>query len=163
MIRNLAQCPYCSKCEIALDDSPALAFNPGGIAQPCQHLAWVDGRYSQWEPSPQGIDHVIGSTEFRWDPPEDGAAERTEGLLPYLKELVNQGPTWAMAPSVPFTLCMLVAEENHTDKAGVLHARWDVDGWALFATDVAAFWKALPECQERQMEGLRVEDLNSDV
>jgi hypothetical protein len=156
MIRNLAQCPYCGKCEIALDDSPALVFNPGGIAQPCEHLAWVDGRYSQWEPSPQGVDHMIGSTEFRWEPSDPGAAERTEGLLPYLKELANQGPKWAFAPPVPFTLRMLVAEEKRHDESGDIHTRWDVDGWAIFASDIVAFWAALPACQERQLEGLRV-------
>ena len=156
MIRNLAQCPYCGNCEVALDDAPAVVFNPGGDSGPCPHLAWVDGRYSQWEVSPHGTDHMIGSTEFRWGPPEPGAAERTEGLLPYLKELLNQGPRWAFAPPVPFTPRTLVAEEKRPDDAGRMHTLWDVDGWAVFAPDVAAFWAALPACQERQLEGLRV-------
>ena len=65
MIRNLAQCPYCGDCEIALDDHPSLVFNPAGSSSPCGHLAWVEGRYSQWDLSPQGINRAIGSTEFR--------------------------------------------------------------------------------------------------
>src|SRR6516165_7907523 len=115
MIRNLARCPFCGGCEIALDDSPAVVFNPGGSPEPCCHLAWVDGRYSQWERSQQGVDHVIGSTEFRWDPPKPGAVEPTDELLPYLRELVAQGKNWAFAPAVPFALQQLSAEEKATD------------------------------------------------
>jgi hypothetical protein len=156
MIRNLAQCPYCGKCEVAVNDNPAVVFNPDGAPRPCAHLAWVHGRYSQWDLSPQGIDHMIGSTEFRWDPPELGAAERTEELLPYLKELVTQGPTWAFTPPVPFTLRTLLADAKRPDERGNLHTQWDIDGWAIFTPDVAGFWAALPDCQQRQLEGLRV-------
>jgi hypothetical protein len=154
MIRNLAQCPYCGGCEIALDEAPSVALDPDGAAQPCSHLAWVDGRYAQWDRSPQGVNRVIGSTEFRWDPPEPGAAERTDALLPYLKELVNQGPGWAFAPPVPFALQTLCAEEKATDRRGKSFTLWDVDGWAVFAQDPAAFWAALPDCQERQLTAL---------
>jgi hypothetical protein len=83
MTRQLARCPCCSEGEIALDDHPQLAFDPDGTGRPCPHLARVDGRYSQWEHE-HGLNRVIGSVEFRWDPPEPGAEERTEQLLPYL-------------------------------------------------------------------------------
>lgn len=156
MIGNLARCPYCGTCEVALDDTPAVVFNPGGDPRPCAHLAWIDGRYAQWEVSPQGIDHLIGSTEFRWNPPEPGTADRVEELLPYLKELANQGSSWAFAPPVPFTLGVLLTEEKRPDDAGRMHTLWDVDGWAIFAPDATAFWAALPACQEQQRESLSV-------
>ena len=158
MIRNLAQCPFCSACEIALDDSPAVVCNPEGSRKPCDHLAWVDGRYSQWDRSPQGVDHVIGSTEFRLDPPEPGAAERTDELLAYLRELVSQGPNWQFAPAVPFALRQLSAEDKSQDSKGKSHTLWDIDGWAIFARDPAAFWAALPDCRQRQLEGLQVDE-----
>lgn len=156
MIRNLARCPYCGSCEIALDDNPTVTFNPGGDQQSCPHLAWIDGRYSQWELSPQGINRVIGSTEFRWDPPDPGAVERTDALLPYLKELANQGAGWAFAPATPFKLQMLSAEEKSTDQRGRSSVLWDVDGWALFAQDPAAFWAAAAECQQKQLASLEM-------
>src|SRR3954466_6513091 len=118
MIRQLARCPYCDGCEITLNDDPDLVFDPDGTGTPCPHLAWVDGRYAQWELSPQGINRVIGSTEFRWDPPEPGAPERTEALLPYLKELIHQGSGWAFAPATPFALRMFSAEEKGTNPRG---------------------------------------------
>src|SRR5437016_11666825 len=100
MNRRLAQCPYCNQCEIALDDHPALVFNPDSDSHsPCAHLAWVDGRYSQWEHTPQGLNHVIGSVEFRWDPSVPGAEERTNQLLPYLHELLEAGASWPFAPA----------------------------------------------------------------
>lgn len=163
MIRNLAQCPYCKSCEIALDDRPAVAFNPDGDQQPCVHLAWVDGRYSQWELSPRGINRVIGSNEFCWNPPTLQAflqddAERTEQLLPYLKELANQGPGWAFAPDTPFGLETLSAEEKATDARGKSYTAGDVDGCAIFAENPAIFWAALPACQDRQLSGLTLEE-----
>ncbi|MBI1915505.1 MAG: hypothetical protein HYS12_12335 [Planctomycetes bacterium] len=156
MIRNLAGCPYCGACEVALDENPLVTFNPGGDELPCPHLAWVEGRYSQWELSPQGINRAIGSTEFRWEPPGAGAAERTEALLPYLKELVHQGPGWAFAPPTPFALQMLSAEEKGTDQRGRSYTMWDVDGWAVFAENPTAFWAALTECQQRQLASLEM-------
>ena len=93
MIRNLARCPYCGDCEIALDDNPSLVFNPGGRQEPCPHLAWVDGRYAQWELSPQGINRVIAgvtsairlavaSRNFRMTaPPRDVAGSMQGGCV----------------------------------------------------------------------------------
>ena len=87
MIRHLAQCPYCNGCEIALDDHPELVFNPATDTRaPCPHLAWVDGRYSQWDHPAHGADQMIGSVEFRHD-----SEERTNELLPYLHELLEAG------------------------------------------------------------------------
>jgi hypothetical protein len=159
MIRRLAQCPYCHHCEIALDDRPELVFNPESDRQtPCTHLAWVDGRYSQWEHTAQGTDREIGSIEFRWDPDEPGAAERTERLLPYLRELLEAGPRWPYAPAEPFVISTLNADEKATDARGRTYPLWDVDGWAIFAANPAAFWAALPGCQERLAKSLEVDD-----
>src|SRR5262249_38328132 len=97
-------------------------------------------------------------TEFRWDPPEPGAAERSEALLPYLKELINQGSGWTFAPSTPFALQMLSAEEKTTDRRGRACTLWDVDGWAVFAENPAIFWTALPDCQQRQLQSLELSD-----
>jgi hypothetical protein len=158
MIRELAQCPYCQRCEVALDDHPALVFNPDGDGRPCPHLAWVDGRYSDWELTPRGVNRVIGSLEFRWDPDEPDAAERTEELLPYLRELLDAGPGWPFAPAVPFTAAPLRAEQTAVDGRGKSYTVWEVDGWALFAQSPAAFWADLPACRDRQLASLRVEE-----
>jgi hypothetical protein len=156
MIRQLARCPFCGGCEVALDDRPELVLDPDGAGKPCAHLAWVDGRYSQWDKSPQGVTRVIGSIEFRWDPPEPSTAERTEQLLPYLKLLVTANPGWAFAPPVDFRVLTLSAEEKAVDKRGKTYTAWDVDGWAVFAVDPAAFWAALPACQEQHLASLEV-------
>lgn len=157
MIRNLAQCPYCKNCEIALDDKPDLVFIPGGEDSPCAHLAWVDCRYSQWERSEHGVPRVIGSSEFNWYPDAAGDEEQTEPLVPYLRELANQGTAWAFAPDVPFGLATLSAEEKATDARGRSYTASDVDGCAIFAQDPAAFWAAVPACQQRQLSGLNVD------
>ena len=156
MIRNLARCPYCGGCEVALDDSPELVFSPGAGDTPCAHLAWVDGRYSQWERSAQGIDRVIGSTEFRWAPPGESPGDGEEGMVPYLNELLNGGPGWAFAPPGPFAPRPLNAEERATDGKGKSHLVWDVDGWAVLAQDPAGFWAQLPGCRERWLASLDV-------
>jgi hypothetical protein len=153
MIRNLAQCPYCKSCEIALDDRPAVVFNPDGSGQPCPHLAWVDCRYSQWELSPRGIPHVIGSTDLQWGGPPS-ADQGTEALIPFLKELSLQGVGWEFAPGTPFALETLSAEEKTTDAKGKTYTARDVDGSAIFAQSPAAFWAAVPECQQKQLAGL---------
>jgi hypothetical protein len=159
MIRQLAQCPYCNDCEIALDDSPELTFNPGAARPtPCPHLAWVDGRYAQWEHTSLGSNRVIGSTEFRWDPDEPDAEERTNALLPYLRELLEAGPGWPFGPAEPFVAVPLRAEETATDRKGKTYTLWDVDGWAIFARRPEAFWAALPACQQRQLDALDVEE-----
>jgi hypothetical protein len=151
MIRQLARCPYCGGCEIALDDQLGLTFNPDAPGRPCAHLAWIDGRFAEWELDGQGVNTLVGSTEFRWDPPEAGAAERTEELLPYLKELLSNGPGWAFAPKEVFAVATLSADEKTTDARGHVHPRWEVDGAALFSSNPAQFWAQLPDCQERQL------------
>lgn len=156
MIRNLTRCPYCGGCEVALDDSFAVVPDPDGAARPCPHLAWVEGRYSQFDQSPQGVDHLIGSTEFRWHPPGPNMAARAEELLLYLKELTLQGPRWAFAPPVPFVLQTLTADRKRSGEDGEVHTLWDVDGWAIFAHSPGAFWGSLPECQSRMRKSLQV-------
>jgi hypothetical protein len=156
VIRQLARCPYCGGCEVALDDRPDLVFNPDAGGKPCAHLAWAEGRYSQWDKSPLGTTRVIGSVELRWDPPEPDAAERTEQLLPYLKLLVSANPGWTFAPAVDFRVLDLTAEEKAVDKRGKAYTKWDVDGWVIFARDPAAFWAALPDCHERHLASMEV-------
>jgi hypothetical protein len=158
MIRQLARCPYCNGCEIALDDRPELVFDPDTAQRPCPHLAWVEARYSEWELGPHGVRHMIGSTEFRWDPPEPGAEERTNQLLPYLKELLESGPDWPYAPAQAFSIQTLCADEKDTAPRGKTDTVEEVDGWAVFASDPAAFWAALPACQERQLAALDVQE-----
>jgi hypothetical protein len=158
MIRQLARCPFCGGCEIALDDHFGLVFNPDAPASPCPHLAWIDGRFAEWELNAHGGNTLVGSTEFRWDPPEPGAAERTEELLAYLKELINNGSAWAFAPKLAFAVAALSAEEKTTDAKGHVHPRWEVDGAALFAASPMQFWAQLPDCQQRQLSALDVEE-----
>jgi hypothetical protein len=154
MTRQLAQCPFCKKCNLALDDRPQLVFEPGG--SPCAHVAWVDGRYSQWERTPHGTDRVIGSTEFRYAPPAAGDYDQQQELLPYLQELAQQGPAWPFAPSVPLAIQPLSAEEKSTDAKGRSHTLWDIDGVTIFAQDAAAFWAAVPECRQRQLASMEM-------
>ena len=158
MIRQLAQCPYCQLCEIGLDDHPQLVFNPGGDPPvPCPHLAWVDGRYSQWGLTEHGHNREIGSVEFCWSPNEPDRAAGDDPLLPYLRELVRAGSSWAYAPGVPFVVQTLNAEERVADSHGKPQLLWDVDGWAIFASDPAGFWAALPDCQQRQLASFKME------
>jgi hypothetical protein len=156
VIRQLTRCPYCGGCEVAVDDRPDLVFDPEGDGKPCAHLAWAEGRYSQWDKSPQGVTRVIGSVEMRWDPPEPDAPERTEQLLPYLKLLVTANPGWTFAPAVDYRVLDLSAEEKAVDRRGKTYTKWDVDGWAIFAADPASFWAALPDCQERHLASLEM-------
>jgi len=159
MIRQLAQCPYCERCEIALDDHPQLVFNPDSETHtPCPHLAWVDGRYSLWQPGHHGINRVIGSTEFRWDPDEPNAEARTHQLLPYLEELLEAGADWQFAPTEPFAIRRLNSDQKAADSTGKDYTLWDVDGWAVFAANPPAFWAALPACQERLLASLEVDE-----
>jgi hypothetical protein len=160
MIRQLAQCPYCKQCEIALDDHPELVFNPdSGCTPPCSHLAWVDGGYSLWELSSHGINTSIGSTEFHWQLGGPEADAVVEPLLPYIHELLEAGVNWPFAPKEPFVVLSMNAEEKKIDpKRGKEYTVWDVDGWAIFAEQPAAFWAALPACQERLLASMDVED-----
>src|SRR3954453_14173344 len=98
MIRQLAQCPYCQNCEVALTDNPEVILNPDAKPpRPCPHLIWVEGRYSQWELSPipgrkTRIPRMIGSTEFEWQHPSLMAREDASDLRKFLKELVGANP-----------------------------------------------------------------------
>jgi hypothetical protein len=147
MIPKLAQCPYCNQCTIALNDDPDLVFVPG----PCAHLAVVRGRYSQWGRSAHGATHMIGATELDWDPDAPDAEVRAERLRDYLQELAGAGTAWEFAPTEPFTVVSLSAEEKADDNQGKPFTAVEVDGWVIFAKDPTAFWAALPACQRRQL------------
>jgi len=150
----MTECPFCKRCDLVLDNHPQLVFEPGG--DPCPHVAWVDGRYSQWERTPLGTDRVIGSTEFRYAPPAAGDDDRQQDLLSYLQELAQQGAAWPFAPPVPLAIQPLSAEEKTTDAKGRSHTVWDVDGVAIFAQDGTAFWSAVPECRQRQLASMEM-------
>jgi hypothetical protein len=157
MNRQLSQCPYCQRCEIALDDEPRIVFNPDAANQvPCPHLVWVEGRYSQWERTKYGTNRVIGSTEFRWDHPELGATENNAPLTDYLRELARSGKDWAFAPSGAFEIRQILADEKKTDRKGKEYAVWDIDGWAIFAQDAGAFAGQVPECLAKQLASMKI-------
>lgn len=157
MIRQLAQCGYCQKCEIALDDAPEIVFNPGmANSGPCPHLIWVDGRYSQWELGAHGVPRQIGSIEFRWEHPEFSALEPAHTYVDYIRELVSSGKDWRFAPAVPHQVADISADEKATTPRGKSFAVWEVDGEAVFAQDARAFLAALPGCQEKWSAGFEV-------
>lgn len=155
MIRQLAQCPYCNRCEIALDDAFDVACNPGAAdAGPCPHLIWADGRYSQWGSSTlpgrkTKISRIIGSTEFRWNHPGLSEVPEFDRLMQYLKDLADSGKTWEFAPVVAFEVSQLSSDEKEKGPDGKEYVVWDVDGQALFAQDAAAFVAVLPACLDK--------------
>src|SRR5947209_4840549 len=134
MIGQLAKCPYCRACEIALDDSPELVFHPAT----CAHLVWVDGRYSQWDPGDHGIVHPVGSIEFHWEHPGLAGADFGD----YLKELVNSGKEWPFAPGVPFEIVQMSADDKAKTPRGTTYTAWEVDGQAVFAQEASTFLAA---------------------
>ena len=154
MIRNLARCPYCGGCELALDERPSLVFNPDKPSAPCSHLAWVAMRFAEFAPNERGVDHLFGSTEIDWDPGYPMEEEPLREIQAFLRELQIKGAAWPFAPSQPFTIRQLSAEEKKTDAKGHAHPLWEVDGSAIYAADAKAFWDALPACRERQLAGL---------
>jgi hypothetical protein len=157
MIRQLSQCPYCQKCEVALDDTPEVVFNPEvGNSQPCPHLIWVDGRYSQWELGHLGVPRQIGSIEFHWEHPEFSALEPAHSFAEYLRELVNSGKDWGFAPSVPFEIKEMWADEKAVTPKGRSYSAWEVDGHALFAQNAQAFLAALPACLQQQSAAFEI-------
>src|SRR5262249_16769701 len=158
MNRQLSQCPYCQRCETALDDEPRIVFNPDAANKaPCAHLVWVDGRYSQWERTRYGTNRVIGSTEFRWDHPELAATDDNAPLTDYLRDLANAGQGWPFAPSGAFAIRQISADQKATDGKGKEYTVWDIDGWALFAQDAGAFVSQVPECLAKQLADLKIE------
>jgi hypothetical protein len=156
MIRQLAQCPFCRQCEIALDDHPEVTFNPGTTKQPCEHLVWVDGRYSEWAPGSHGVNRIIGSTEFHWDHPDFAGFDRDDNLTDYLRELVRAGKTWEFAPVEPFEICSISGDQKVVGARGKEYTRWDVDGSAVFAVNSRRWVALLPDCQANQLAGLKV-------
>jgi hypothetical protein len=158
MIRNLARCPYCGGCEIALDDRPALVFNPNSPSAPCPHLAWVDVRFAEFTVNERGADHMIGSEDMTWAPDSSMDEELAKDVHAFVRELLINGPTWAFAPAETFAILPLSAEEKKTDAIGHVHPVWEVDGSAIYAADAQAFWAALPACRERQLADLDVRE-----
>jgi hypothetical protein len=146
-----------------MDERPELVFNGGQSPTPCPHLAWVDARYEQWEHPAHGVGHVIGSIDLNWNPFGPEGEERLQSLLPYLNELVEHGPGWDFSPPEPFVQQLIDTEETASDASGRTWTPWEVDGWALFAANPAAFWAALPACQQRHLTALEARDQGEDA
>ena len=156
MIRQLAQCPYCQSCEVALTDSFDVILNPdANPPQPCPHLIWVEGRYSQWGVSPLAgrktkIARMIGSNEFGWQQPSLAVRDDAEQLQTYLQEMVGAGGGWEFAPSEPHIVRAISREQKITEADGKEYPSWEIEGTAVFAGDPAAFIDSLPACLARQ-------------
>jgi hypothetical protein len=156
MIRPLAQCPYCQGCEVALSDSFDVVLNPDADPpQPCPHLIWVEGRYTQWGLSPlpgrkTKIARMVGSNEFAWQHPGLAARDETGALSAYLKELTGAGGGWEFAPPAAYVVRAILLDEKIKDATGREYPNWDVEGTAVFAAEPEAFLDSLPACAERQ-------------
>lgn len=154
MIRKLADCPYCQKCEVALTDNLAVAFNPEQAPPlPCPHLIWIEGRYSQWERSPlpgrkTKIARIVGSTEFEWQHPGLVVGDDAHAIQAYLKELVTAGGGWELAPSERHTVRVISADHNVSEN-GKSYPDWEIEGTALFADNPLTFIESLPASQAR--------------
>lgn len=148
MIRQLAQCPYCQGCEVALTDSPEVTFNPGANPSPCPHLIWVDGRYSQWELSPLAgrktkIPRMIGSTEFEWLHPSLAEREDLQELRTFLRDLGSSGLNWEFAPADAHSV-RPISRDGTVTQEGKVYPQWEVEGTAVFAREAATFLANLP-------------------
>jgi hypothetical protein len=156
MIRQLAQCPYCQGCEVALTDSFDVILNPDSSSQQaCPHLIRVAGRYSQWGLSSMPgrktkIARMVGSNEFDWQHPDLPLREDGESLQPYLKDLVESGAGWEFAPSEEHLVRTISLDQKITEADGREYPQWEIEGTALLARDAAAFLASLPACQTRQ-------------
>jgi hypothetical protein len=158
MIRQLAQCPYCRQCEIAVDETPDLVFNPGSDQPtPCPHLIWLDGPYSWWDLGALGVPRQIGSIDLHWEHPAFTALEPAKLFADYLHELVSSGKEWSFAPAEPFEIADIWADEKATTPKGRSYTLWEVDGHAVFAQDAQAFLAALPGCVERRSQAFEVQ------
>jgi hypothetical protein len=151
MSRQLAECPYCGSCEITLNDSLDVTFHSaGGSSEPCPHLVWVEGRYSQWGLNAlpgrkTKIARMVGSNEFEWQHPGLTAAEDPEQQRAYLKELARAGSNWEYAPLVKHTVRLISAEETVTEPDGRTYPSCEVEGVAIFTADAQEFLAGLPE------------------
>jgi hypothetical protein len=156
MIRNLAQCPFCQRCEVALNDNLEVVFNPGAApAEPCAHLVYVQGGYSQWELKPLPgrktmLPRMTGSTEFEWQHQGLASEEEPERLPNFLKDLVNAGSQWEFAPQQPHVIRPISLDQSIRGPDGKEHPSWEVEGAAVFARDAGGFIDELPACQARQ-------------
>lgn len=153
MIKQLAQCPYCEKCEIALSDNLQLVCNPEMSRLPCVHLVWAEGRYSQWERRPidgrkTKMPHMIGSTEFEWQHPLLAAHEDAAELRAFLKERVAAESDWEFMPPARHQLRSISRDQMVTEDHCV-YPDWEVEGVAVFAEDAEAFVGSLPDCIAR--------------
>jgi hypothetical protein len=139
VLRELVQCPYSQGSEVALPDSLDVVLKPDANSpQPCPHLIWVEGRYSQCGLSPlpgrkTKIARMVGSTEFEWLHPSLDARHDTEQLRTFLKDLVGAGSGWEFAPSEGHSVRPISVDQKITDASGKEYPRWEIEGTAVFA------------------------------
>lgn len=156
MIRQMAQCAYCQDCEVALTDDLEVVFNPDAqLRQPCRHLIYAEGRYSQFGLSPlpgrkTKLARVIGSTEFEWQHPSLIDQEDASLLRTFLKDLVAAGNNWEDAPPEAHTVQPISLDQNVLEADGRKYPSWSIEGTAIFAGDPDAFIASLPACLGRQ-------------
>jgi hypothetical protein len=156
MIRQLAQCPYCHACEIALTDSLDVTINPEGAAgQPCPHLICVEGRYSEWGLSAligrkTKLARIIGSNEFEWQHPNLAAGDDAQQMRLYLKELAGSGMGWEYAPAEQHVVRTISLDHKVKEPDGREYPSWEVEGVAVFAARPAEFLGSLPASLQRR-------------
>jgi hypothetical protein len=151
MSTKLARCPYCPACDIILNDSLEVVFNPDTPEQvPCPHLIWATGGCSQWEPIVYGTPRIIGSTAIHWRHPDLSTDDCSEGLVGYMAILVQAGLGWEFAPDEPFQIQAISEEGMAEDLQGKKYTAWEADGWAMFAPQPREFLAALRACREKQ-------------
>jgi hypothetical protein len=154
MIRQLADCPYCGGCEIALTDNPDVAINPDKAGGPCPHLVWVAGRYSQYQLSPIAgrrtkVARMIGSTEFEWVHPDLTADDADPRLSAHLRQ-------WTAGDQLPAAAHRVQAisrDQAVTEADGRSYPSWEIEGIAVFAEDAATFLNGLEASLDRPGAG----------
>ena len=155
MIRQLAQCPYCQHCEVALTDNFDLVFNPDAKpSRPCPHLIRVEGRYSQWGLNPlpgrkTKIARMVGSNEFAWQHPDLTAREDVDNCSPTSRIWSAPGPAGSSPPPRSIS-CGRFRSIRKSRRRMARYPNWEIEGTALFARDAAAFVASLPACLARQ-------------
>ena len=98
-------------------------------------------------------DGMIGSVETHHD-----SEERTNELLPYLHELLEAGPGWALGPAEPASFGRSARRKKPaTPGARALRSGMWTAGPSLPGTRPGS-GRPLPSCQERQLAALEVDE-----
>ncbi len=162
MIRSMARCPYCHQCEVAYDwHTEEVVFNPDGVRQePCEHLAYLNGAFCQWELLPNGNTRV-GLSSFFWHH-AGFAGTDIQQVFRGVMEVVAATPIpEPFDPEQPFQAQRICIEEDVTlprpdvvallDEVGwennqddrLAPHKYRLNGWIVFAADAAKFVAAV--------------------